>query len=41
MNVGEKKILENHKGLAQIMKRRIMAMTKIMMEEVLVIAFEK
>lgn len=34
MNVGEKEILDNHKGFAQIMKRMIMAMTKIMMEKV-------
>lgn len=39
MNVGEKEILDDHKGLTQIMKRMIMTMSWIMMVEVVV--FEK
>lgn len=34
MNIGEKEILDNHNGLAPIMKWMIMAITNIMMEEV-------
>lgn len=39
MNIEEKEILDHHKSFTQIMKRMIIAMSWIMIEEVVV--FEK